>query len=268
LSSFQALVLGVLQGLGEFLPISSSGHLIVAPWLLGWPVQSLSFDVALHLGTLAAVLWAFRGDWWTIAARTWQGLRRGRPFAEPEGRLLGLLAIGSVPAAVAGLFLEDWAETVFRSPALVGATMATLGVILYLADRRAEHAAPTRPVTLRDALLIGCAQALALVPGVSRSGATITMGLFLGYRREEAARFSFLLATPITFGAALLKVPHLFEGPADLAPVAIGMVAAAVVGFLSIRVLLTYVRTRTYRPFVAYRLAFAALVAVVLLVRG
>jgi undecaprenyl-diphosphatase len=122
-------------------------------------------------------------------------------------------------------------------------------------------------VTLRDALLIGCAQALALVPGVSRSGATITMGLFLGYRREEAARFSFLLATPITFGAALLKVPHLFEG-ADLAPVLIGMVAAGVVGFLSIRVLLTYVRTRTYRPFVVYRLAFAALVAMVLVVRG
>ncbi|HVR72492.1 MAG TPA: undecaprenyl-diphosphate phosphatase [Vicinamibacteria bacterium] len=266
MSWFQALVLGVLQGLGEFLPISSSGHLIVAPWLLGWPVQSLSFDVALHVGTLAAVLWAFRRDWWTILGRTWQGARRGAPFAEPEGRLLGLLALGSVPAAVAGLFLEDWAETVFRSPALVGVTMALMGLVLYLADRRAEHAAPPRAVTLRDAVLIGCAQALALVPGVSRSGATITMGLFLGFRREEAARFSFLLATPITFGAALLKVPHLFEG-AELAPVVIGMVAAAVVGFLSIRVLLTYVRTRTYRPFVAYRLAFAALVALVLLVR-
>jgi undecaprenyl-diphosphatase len=264
---FQALVLGILQGLGEFLPISSSGHLIVAPWLLGWDVQSLSFDVALHVGTLAAVLWAFRGDWATIAGRTWHGLRQGRPLAEPEGRLLGLLAVGSVPAAVAGLLLEDWAETVFRSPALVAATMALMGVVLFLADRRAQHAGPPAPVTLRDAVLIGCAQALALVPGVSRSGATITMGLFLGYRREEAARFSFLLATPITFGAALLKVPHLFEG-ADLGPVLIGMVAAAVVGFLSIRVLLTYVRTRTYRPFVVYRLAFAALVAVVLLVRG
>jgi len=266
LSPFHALVLGTLQGLGEFLPISSSGHLIVAPWLLGWNVQSLSFDVALHVGTLAAVLWAFRGDWLTIIARTWPGVRKGHPFAEPEGRLLGRLALGSIPAAVAGLLLEDWAETVFRSPGLVATTMAVLGIVLYLADRRAEHAAAGRPVTLRDALLIGCAQALALVPGVSRSGATITMGLFLGYRREEAARFSFLLATPITFGAALLKVPHLFDG-GDVAPILIGMAAAAGVGFLSIRLLLTYVRTRTYRPFVVYRLAFAGLVWAVILVR-
>ena len=267
LSSFQALVLGILQGLGEFLPISSSGHLIVVPWLLGWEVQSLSFDVALHLGTLAAVLYAFAGDWRTIIAGSWYGLRKGHPFAEPEGRLLGLLALGSVPAAVTGLLLEDWAETVFRSPALVATTMALMGAVLFLADRRAEHAGPPRPVTLRSALLIGCAQALALVPGVSRSGSTITMGLFLGYRREEAARFSFLLATPITFGAALLKVPHLFEG-GDLVRILIGMIAAAVVGFLSIRVLLRYVRTRTYRPFVVYRLAFAAIVVILLLVRG
>jgi undecaprenyl-diphosphatase len=265
---FQALVLGILQGLGEFLPISSSGHLIVAPWLLGWPVQSLSFDVALHVGTLAAVLWAFRGDWVTIAARTWQGLRRGNPFAEPEGRLLGLLALGSVPAAIAGLLLEDWAETVFRSPRLVATTMAVMGIVLFLADRRADQAGPSRPVTLRDALVIGCAQALALIPGVSRSGATITMGLFLGYRREDAARFSFLLATPITFGAALLKVPHLFGGGDDHTAVIIGMAAAAVFGFLSIRVLLTYVRTRTYRPFVVYRLLFAAVVVAVLWARG
>jgi undecaprenyl-diphosphatase len=266
MSAFHALVLGILQGLGEFLPISSSGHLIVMPWLLGWDVQSLSFDVALHVGTLAAVLWAFRGDWLTIAGRTWHGLRRGRPFAEPEGRLLGLLALGSVPAAVAGLLLEDWAETVFRSPGLVATTMGVMGIVLFLADRRAEHAGDPRPVTLRDALLIGCAQALALVPGVSRSGATITMGLFLGYRREEAARFSFLLATPITFGAALLKVPHLFDG-GDLVPIFVGMIAAAVVGFLSIRLLLTYVRTRTYRPFVVYRLVFAAVVWAVILLR-
>src|SRR5687767_10154061 len=119
MSPFHALVLGVLQGLGEFLPISSSGHLIVAPWLLGWDVQSLSFDVALHVGTLAAVLYAFAGDWRKIIARTWTGLRQGQPFAEPEGRLLGLLLLASVPAGVAGLLLEDWADTVFRSPALV-----------------------------------------------------------------------------------------------------------------------------------------------------
>jgi undecaprenyl-diphosphatase len=266
LSPWHALVLGIVQGVSEFLPISSSGHLIVVPWLLGWTVQSLSFDVALHVGTLGAVVYAFRGDWQTIAVKTWRGLLQGRPFAEPEGRLLGLLAIGSVPAAVAGVFLEHWADTVFRSPALVATTMALMGAILFLADRRAEHAASSR-ITVRDALLVGIAQALALVPGVSRSGATISMALFLGFRREQAARFSFLLATPITFGAAVLKLRHFVVG-ADAASVAVGTAAAAVSGFLSIRLLLHYVRTRDYRPFVLYRFAFAALIVAMLLVRG
>jgi undecaprenyl-diphosphatase len=266
MTPIQALALGILQGLGEFLPISSSGHLIVVPWLLGWPPQSLSFDVALHLGTLAAVLYAFAGDWWRLLRGAWRGLRRGRPLGEPEGRQLGLLALASVPGAVGGLLLDDWAETTFRSPALVAVTMAVLGAVLFLADRRASRA-EGETVSLRDALLIGLAQALALVPGVSRSGATISMALFLGYRREAAARFSFLLATPITFGAAAMKVPHLLVD-ADLTLVLIGMAAAAVVGFLSIRVLLAYVRTHDYRPFVYYRFAFAALVAAVILVRG
>ena len=266
MTAVQALVLGILQGLGEFLPISSSGHLIVVPWLLQWPPQSLSFDVALHLGTLAAVLYAFAGDWWRLLRGAGRGLRRGAPLGEPEGRQLGLLALASVPAALLGLLLDDWAETTFRSPALVAFTMAALGGVLFLADRRAGEA-ERETVSLRDALLIGAAQALALVPGVSRSGATISMALFLGYRREAAARFSFLLATPITLGAALVKVPHLLAG-GDLALVFVGMAAAAVVGLLSIRVLLAYVRTRDYRPFVYYRFAFAALVAAVILVRG
>jgi undecaprenyl-diphosphatase len=262
----QALALGILQGLGEFLPISSSGHLIVVPWLLGWPPQSLSFDVALHLGTLAAVLYAFAGDWARLLAGAWRGLRQGRPLAEPEGRQLGLLVLASIPAGMAGLLLDDWAETTFRSPALVAATMAVMGAVLFLADRQAGQAG-SDGVSLRDAMLIGTAQALALVPGVSRSGATISMALLLGYRRESAARFSFLLATPITFGAAVMKVPHLFQG-GDVSLVLIGMAAAAVVGLLSIRVLLAYVRTRDYRPFVYYRFAFAALVVAVILVRG
>jgi undecaprenyl-diphosphatase len=267
LTPVQALVLGILQGLGEFLPISSSGHLIVVPWLLGWPPQPLSFDVALHLGTLAAVLYAFAADWARLLAGAARGVLRGRPFAEPEGRQLGLLALASIPAAIAGVLLDDWAETTFRSPALVAATMALMGAVLLVADRRAAQAG-SDAVSLRDAMLIGMAQALALVPGVSRSGATISMALLLGYRRESAARFSFLLATPITFGAAVMKVPHLFHGGGGTGLVLIGMAAAAVVGLLSIRVLLAYVRTRDYRPFVYYRFAFAALVVAVILVRG
>lgn len=286
-----AAVLGALQGLGEFLPISSSGHLIVVPWLLGWTVQPLAFDVALHLGTLAAVLLAFADDWRRLLTSAIRGTLRGRPFAEPEGRLLGLLALASVPGAVAGLLLEEWADTMFRSPGLVAVDMAIMGAVLLYADHRASTSVVSgralaarvgarlpaaRPaprggdafnVSFRDAMLIGCAQALAIVPGVSRSGATITMALLLGHRREEAARFSFLLATPITLGAALHKVPHLLAG-GDPNPVLVGMLTAAIFGFLSIRVLLAYVRARDYRPFAFYRFAFAVLVGAVLLVRA
>ena len=263
----QAIVLGIVQGLGEFLPISSSGHLVAVPWLLGWPEHSLSFDVALHVGTLAAVLYAFFDDWRRLIVSGIRGTLAGRPFADPDSRLLWLLALASVPGAVAGLLLEDRAESVFRSPALVAAAMALMGLVLWAADRTARGTGDARAVTVRDALLIGAAQALAIIPGVSRSGATISMGLVLGYRREEAARFSFLLATPIVVGAAALKSRYLFA-PGETTQVLAGMITAAIFGFASIRFLLAYVRTRDYRPFVYYRLAFAALVAAVLLVRG
>ena len=266
MTTVQAIVLGMVQGLGEFLPISSSGHLVVVPWLLGWPEHGLAFDVALHVGTLAAVLYAFFDDWRRLLAAGIRGTLTGRPFADPDSRLLWLLAAASVPGAVAGVLLEDRAETVFRSPALVAATMAAMGLVLFAADRSARGG-EVRNVSARDAMLIGLAQALALVPGVSRSGATISMALLLGYRREDAARFSFLLATPITIGAAALKSRYLFEPGHGLQVVA-GMVTAAVFGFASIRFLLAYVRTRDYLPFVYYRLLFAALVGAVLFVRG
>jgi undecaprenyl-diphosphatase len=261
-----ALVLGILQGLGEFLPISSSGHLIVVPWALGWQPHSLSFDVGLHLGTLAAVLYAFADDWWRLARGGLRGLRAGRPFSNPDARLLWLLALASIPGAIAGLLLDKWAETAFRAPALVAVSMAALGFILLVADRR-SGAGLMDGIGLRDALIIGTAQALALIPGVSRSGVTISAALFLGYRREDAARFSFLLATPITFGAAMLKVPHLLTG-SSIDAALLGMAAAAIVGWLSIFGLLRYVRTRSYRPFAWYRFAFAAAVAAFLVSRA
>ena len=267
MTGLQALLLGLVQGFGEFLPISSSGHLIVLPWLLGWPPQGLSFDVGLHLGTLFAVVGAFAGDWIRLLGASFEGLRRREPFATPDSRLIWLIVLASVPGGVAGVLLEDRAETAFRSPALVAVAMAMLGGVLFLADRFGKGRSDIGALSARDAALIGLAQAAALVPGVSRSGATISMALFLGYRREEAARFSFLLATPITLGAAALKVPALLSGGA--APLAlIGMAAAAGSGFLSIRWLLAYVRTRDYRPFVWYRLAFAAVVLGVYFVRA
>jgi undecaprenyl-diphosphatase len=260
-------VLGIVQGLGEFLPISSSGHLIVVPWLLGWPDHGLSFDVALHLGTLLAVAVAFGGDWVRLGLAGLRAIGRGRPFDDPDARTLWLLGAASVPAAVAGVLLDDWAETVFRNPLLVAVTMASLGAVLFAADRRSQ-AGKAGPVSARDALLVGLAQAAAIVPGVSRSGSTISMALFLGYARPEAARFSFLLALPVTLGAALVKVPKLLQAGGDLTPLAIGLVAAGITGFLAIRGLLTLVKTRDYRPFVYYRWGFAALIVAVALVRS
>jgi undecaprenyl-diphosphatase len=264
----RAVVLGILQGLGEFLPISSSGHLIVVPWLLGWPDSGLAFDVALHLGTLAAVAFAFWREWVRLIGAGLRGIVDRRPFADADSRLLLYLALATIPGAFAGLVLDEWAESVFRSPALVALAMALMGLVLWAADRRASRAGPEDGVSLRDALVIGMAQALAIIPGTSRSGATISMALFLGHRREAAARFSFMLALPITFGAALVKVPGLLQGGAPSGPVLGGMLAAAVSGFLAIRLLLAYVRTRTYRPFVYYRFGFAVVVWALLLVRG
>ncbi len=270
MTPLHALVLGILQGLGEFLPISSSGHLIVVPWLFGWPDSGLSFDVALHLGTLVAVAAAFWRDWVRLLAAFFRALPQGRVLADPDSRVLVYLALATIPGALAGLLLEKWAESAFRAPGLVAAMMVVLGVILWFADRRANRIPgdDDRHVSLRDALVIGFAQALAIVPGTSRSGATISAALFLGHRREEAARFCFLLALPITAGAALVKVPHLFRAGGETGPVLVGMAAAAVSGFLAIRLLLSYVRRRTYTPFVLYRFAFALMVVAVLLWRG
>src|SRR5438552_17745615 len=266
MTTLQALVLGIVQGLGEFLPISSSAHLIVVPWLVGGPNHGLPFDVSLHVGSLAAVVYALRGYWWRIISAALRGLVHGRP-GEGEGRLFWLIVLASIPGAVAGLALGEAAETSFRSPLLIATTMTVIGTVLLIADRGASTGAERRQVTVLDALLIGSAEALAIVPGVSRSGATISMALFLGYRREEAARFSFLLATPIIFGAALTKVPHLLHA-GQRGPILVGIAAAAIVGLAAIRILLAYVRTGDYRPFVYYRWTFAAVILVVYLLRA
>jgi undecaprenyl-diphosphatase len=267
MTAAQAILLGLVQGLGEFLPISSSGHLIVVPWLLGWEDHGLAFDVALHLGTLVAVVAAFARDWWALLGSGLRCLVKGQPFAEREARTLWRLALASVPGGLIGLLLDHWAETTFRAPLLVAFDMALLGLVLLFADRKASASGGTE-VTTRDALLIGLAQAAAIVPGVSRSGSTISAALFLGYERSEAARFSFLLATPITLGAVLVKVPKLLAAGGGGAVLAWGMATAAISGFLAIVFLLRFVRTRSYRPFVYYRWAFALVVVAVALARS
>lgn len=253
------LILGIVQGLTEPLPVSSSGHLVLVPWLLGWPEHSLTFDVALHMGTLAALLLFFWRDWWTLA-RAWLP---GAAAMATERRLgIGLVA-GTLPAAIAGLLFDDIIEQSLRSPVLIAAVLAVASVVFFVVDRASRRALPIEQVTLGRALAIGFAQALALAPGVSRSGITITAGLALGLTREAAARYAFLLAMPVTAGAGVFKLRDLVETgiPADeQLAFALGIAASFAVGLVSIRFLLQYLRRYALTAFIVYRLLLAALV--------
>ncbi|HEX3031545.1 MAG TPA: undecaprenyl-diphosphatase UppP [Bacillota bacterium] len=250
---FQALVYGVVQGLGEFLPISSSAHLIVAPWLFGWKDPGLAFDVALHLGTLAAVVVFFWREWIRL-------LRAGLKGAGTnDGKLFWYLVIATIPGALIGKLLEDQAESAFRNPGLIGAMLIIMGIILYVVDKRGGKEVTIENIGFTRSLLIGLSQAVAIIPGVSRSGITMSTGLLTGLTRESTARFSFLLSTPIILGAGLLKIKDLFNGQIDTFPFMVGIVTSAVVGLLSIKFLLDYLRTKGFGIFVWYRLAFGAL---------
>lgn len=259
LSPSQGIVFGFVQGLTEFLPISSSAHLVLLPWFLGWSDPGLSFDVALHLGTLFAVVWYFWREWWALFAGAIASFREGRLLANEEAVLFWKIAVASVPGALAGLALEHAAETVLRSPLLIAGTLAGLGVLLYVSDRRAEHRRGLQQIGWREAIWIGLAQAAAIVPGVSRSGVTITMARLLAIDRESGARFSFLLAAPIIAGAALLKAPEVtavIRAPGEMA----ACLASAVAGFAAIAGLLRYVRARSYAVFAIYRVLLATLI--------
>ena len=253
MSVFQAVVLGMLQGFAEFLPISSSAHLALAPWAFGWEEPGLAFDVALHVGTLAAVLGYFRRDWIALARAGVDALRT-RALGTEDSRRLALLVVGTVPGAAIGYALQKQAESVFRAPALTATALIVMGGILWIVDRRATSARPLASMSWRDAVLIGLAQACAIVPGVSRSGATITAGRALGFDRAGAATFSFLMSMPITAAAAALKAPEAWSAP-DLTPVIVGMLTAAVSGWLAIAVLMRYVQRRGLGVFALYRLA-------------
>ncbi len=249
----QTLFLGFLQGLGEFLPISSSAHLVMVPYFLGWNYQGLKYDVMLHLGSLLAIVAYFWKDWLKIISET---------LKEPRGhqaRIFWYLLVATIPGALAGFILEEKAETVFRQPNFVAGSLIIFSAFIFLADRSARSQKDLEALTLAEALLIGLAQALAIVPGASRSGMTIMMALFLGYRRQAAARFSFLLATPLIIGAALLEVPKISLAEVN-GPFIVGFASAAVFGFISIKFLLSFLRTRNLVPFVIYRLFLAVLI--------
>ncbi|HEY3216438.1 MAG TPA: undecaprenyl-diphosphate phosphatase [Candidatus Eisenbacteria bacterium] len=253
MSPFQAAVLGTIQGLTEFLPISSSAHLYVVPTLLRWSYAGVAFDVALHWGTLLALVAAFHRDWWELGRGAFS---RDRATRVESRRVWLKLAAASVPAAVVGLAVEGWADTVLRSLPLQATTLFVFGFLLWWVDRTRAEARDEVVPGWGTCLVVGWAQTLALVPGVSRSGITITAGRAMGLSRISAARFSFLLATPITFGAGLLELRKLTPGlpPSTLA---IGVGTASLTGFLAIRGLIRWLERGGFGAFFAYRALLA-----------
>ncbi len=273
MSLLHAIILGILQGLTEFLPISSSAHLIIVPWILNWDDGGLTFDVALHAGTLVAVLLFFFKDWVQILAQGF-GLKIGNdPMLEKNRGLLWLLAAGTIPGAVAGFLLEKAAEADLRSPFIIATAAIVVGLVMWLADRTGRKQKDIAHVSLADSLMIGIAQALAIIPGVSRSGSTIAAGLFRNLDRTSAARFSFLLSTPIIAGACLKKFwdLHKHEGglPSDMHTAFVaGIVASAITGCIAIAFFLNYLRTRSLSVFVWYRIVFGIIVVALAIFRS
>ncbi|MDJ0940017.1 MAG: undecaprenyl-diphosphate phosphatase [Woeseiaceae bacterium] len=261
----QIVVLAIVQGLTEFLPISSSGHLVLVPTFFGWGDQGLAFDVAVHFGSLLAVCAFFRRD---IAGLIRGGLQLARFRSDTtESRLALGIALGTIPAAVAGLTLAGWIEANLRDPRVIVFTLAGYAVLMVLADRFGGREKNVTDVRIRDAFLIGCAQALALIPGTSRSGVTITAGRMLGFARQDAARFSFLLSVPVILLASGYKGLELALGEAAVpwGELGVAILVSAIVAYLSIEFFMRFVSRIGLLPFAVYRLLLAGIIVYVLL---
>lgn len=264
---WQALVLGTLQGLTEFLPVSSSAHLSLTPWVFGWQPAGLAFDLSLHVGTLVALIWYFRAEWARLIRGGLTLVRNRRPTDDASRQALFII-IATIPAGIAGLLLEDLAETAFRAPIVTAIALIVMGALLWVVDARVRRDRSRGQMTWRDALIVGFAQCLALVPGVSRSGSTITAGRALGFDRSSAAVFSFLMSMPIILAAALFKVPDALRETGISLALVVGVAAAALSSWLAIAVLLRFVRTRSYAVFAVYRFALGALILGLIATRG
>lgn len=261
MSWLEAVLLGVLQGLTEFLPISSSAHLAIFPQLFGQDDPGASFTAVTQIGTEAAVIWFFRRDIWRIAAAWSRSLFRPELRGHLDARMGWYIIVGTIPIAVAGVLLESTIQTAFRNLWLIAFNLILFGLILGVADRVARNVLPVDRLGIRDAVLYGLAQMLALVPGVSRSGATISMGLFLGYTREAATRYAFLLAIPAVVASGFFQIPDISADAEPGMPKTIAAtVVAFAVGYAVIGWLLRYIRTHSYLPFVIYRVGLGVLV--------
>ncbi|HOV78700.1 MAG TPA: undecaprenyl-diphosphate phosphatase [Bacillota bacterium] len=259
----QALVLGVVQGLGEFLPISSSAHLVLVPWVFGWEYAGLTFDVALHIGTLLSVVAFFWKDWFSLI----RGALSRKNRNENEARLFWCLVIATIPGAAAGYFFEEQAETIFRNPLLIAVSLIIMGIILYWADSSAADRKGIWGISVADSIIVGLSQAFAIIPGVSRSGVTMSAGRVLGLTRQASARFSFLMSTPIIVGAGLFKTREITPGDINAAFVA-GVLSSAFVGFIAIGFLLKYLSERSFALFACYRFVAGLAVIVLYLLRA
>ncbi|MDH4330236.1 MAG: undecaprenyl-diphosphatase UppP [Candidatus Moranbacteria bacterium] len=262
----QSVILGIIQGVGEFLPISSSGHLILVPWILDWDDKGLSFDVALHFGTLLSIVAYFFKDWLEIFKMAFFRQDNGDSDIKngkyPK-KALWIIVIATIPGVLAGLFLEEMVEIIFRNPFLVAFNLIFWGAILYFSDVKAKGDHRLSDVTLKKAFAVGCAQALAIIPGTSRSGVTISMGLLCGLDRISAAKFSFLMLTPIVFGATVLKFEEIVSN--FNLTLLTGIVVSAVSGYIAIKYLIKFLEKASYKIFFWYRLFLAILIVVLYL---
>ncbi len=264
MSIIQSIILGIVQGVGEFLPISSSAHLVLVPYLFGWDESGLAFDVALHFGTLLAVLVIFFKDWWNLF------IGAVRKFTKKEdsieNKMFWYLVIATVPGALVGFLLDDIIENVFRKQIwLIALALAIMGVLIYVGDKWAskhyKKETTFEKITLKQAFLVGCSQALAVIPGFSRSGTTILTGRLMGISKEAVTKFTFLLSVPIIFGATILKVGDLTFS----LEVFVGIFTSFVVGVLSIKFLLSYIKKHDFSIFAFYRVILALIVFVKLI---
>ena len=261
LGIIKAIILGIVQGIGEFLPISSSAHLILVPFLFGWESNSMAFDIALHVGTLLAVLVVFFRDWWDLFIGAVNKVTKGKESF--ENRMFWYLVIATVPGALLGFLLEDIVENVFRTKIwLIATSLAVMGILIYLGDRWADKhyklETDFKHISLKQAFSIGLSQALAIIPGFSRSGTTILSARLMGLSKKAATKFTFLLSVPIIAGAAVLKINDLSLNIETF----IGIFVSFVVGLLSIKFLLNYIKKHDFSLFAIYRVVFAIIILV------
>lgn len=263
----QSIILGAIQGITEFFPVSSTAHLVLFPWFFSWTDQGLAFNVALHMGSLMAILYYFWRDWLLIIREFFEGVFSWSFEGRPGGKIGLYLIIATVPGALAGLLFEEYAAGLLRHPLFIAFSLSFFGVVLYLSDRVSKKSKTVVEMNMVDCVIIGLSQALSIIPGVSRSGITITGAMFRNLNREEAAKFSFLLAAPLIACAGVFEARHLEYSQVMSPPFIAGVLASAVFAFLAIKYLLRFVRRSSYTVFVIYRLALAVLIASLYLMR-